>query len=236
MLVDIRDGLLDLLVGGRIVPQVTFGHTHGTDVHGECGLHLRARMTHAVSAQNQFRGPSTQIDHKIRRFDVSSNDARRSKEAQIGFFGSGNHLRTHTENPFDVVFEFLAVFGIACGRCGDEPNAVHRMFGENVGEFASGFIGPFQRLVRETMGLVDILPESDHTQNARHDVFHAVLGYPRHLQTDGIRTAINAGNGNGLHILILLRFDSNGWSCFAHVWVSLRSRSRSGIPADRIHV
>ena len=79
--VDVGNSLLDLRLGRRIVLQVTFGHAHRANVHGERGLHLRARMGDAVASQHQFGGTSAQIDHQIGGLDLAMDDAGGTEEA-----------------------------------------------------------------------------------------------------------------------------------------------------------
>ena len=184
VLVDILDGFVDLRFGRRIVPEMAFGRAYRADVHGEGRLHLRDRLGHTVTAQHQFGGASAQIDHQIWGFDIPTYDARRTKETQIGFFRSGNDFRTDAENTLDGILELFTILGVASGRSSHEANAIDRMFSQYPGELTSGRIGTFQRLIGETVGLVDILPQADYAQNAGHDVFHAVLIHTGDLQTD----------------------------------------------------
>ena len=81
MRVDIRDRLGDLPLGRRVVFQMTLRHTDRPDIHGERGLHLRARMGDAVASQHQFGGTSAQIDHQIGGLDLAMDDAGGTKEA-----------------------------------------------------------------------------------------------------------------------------------------------------------
>ena len=55
MRVDIRDRLGDLPLGRRVVFQMTLRHTDRPDIHGERGLHLRARMGDAVASHAPVR-------------------------------------------------------------------------------------------------------------------------------------------------------------------------------------
>ena len=80
----------------------------------------------------------------------------------------------YAEDTFDLILELLTVFCVTSCRGGNETQAVDGMLGDHTGEFPSGRIGAFQRFVGKTMGLVHILAEADHTQDARHHLMHAI--------------------------------------------------------------
>ena len=62
-------------------------------------------------------------------------------------------------------------------------------------KFPSGHIGAFQRFVGKTMGLVHILAETDHTQDARHHLMHAIGIDTCDFKSNGVRAAVDACHG-----------------------------------------
>lgn len=65
MFIDVHNGLIDLCLGRRIIGQMTFGHAHGTDVHGKRALNLGSGRTDAVATDDQLGGPAAEINHQI---------------------------------------------------------------------------------------------------------------------------------------------------------------------------
>lgn len=198
MLVDIGYRLINLRLCGRIGDEMAFGHAHGSDIHGKCTLHLCGGGVHAITADHQFSGAASQINHQIGCRQIISVDyGSGTQEAEIGFFGTGNDFRTDTKDALDAILKFLTILGIARGRGGHESQAVDRMLGEYAGELTGGFIRAFQCFVGKTMSLVHVLTESNHPQDAGYDFMHAVGVHARDFQSDGVRAAINTGNGYG---------------------------------------
>ena len=198
MLVDIGYRLINLRLCGRIGDEMAFGHAHGSDIHGKRTLHLCGGGVHAITADHQFSGAASQINHQIGCRQIISVDyGSGTQEAEIGFFGTGNDFRTDTKDALDAILKFLTILGIARGRGGHESQAVDRMLGEYAGELTGGFIRAFQCFVGKTMGFVHVLTESNHPQDTGYDFMHAFVVHARDFQSDGVRAAINTGNGYG---------------------------------------
>ena len=70
--------------------------------------------------------------------------------------------------------------------------AVDRMLLEDIRELACSRVRPLQRLVREPVRLVDVLAQTNHLQLARHDFRHTVLIDASHLESNGVRAAVDA--------------------------------------------
>jgi hypothetical protein len=73
-----------------------------------------------------------------------------------------------------------------------KADAVNRVLGQHIGEFAHCGIGAFQRLVGEAVGFVHILPEPNHPEHAGHDVMRAISIDARDFETNRVRAAIDA--------------------------------------------
>ena len=227
MFIDVRNGRINLCLGRRIVGQMTFGHAHGTDVHGKRALNLGSGRTDAVATDDQLGGPAAEVNHQIGGGQIVAIDhGSGAEEAQVGFFSAGNDFGAHAEDTFNLILELLTVFRVTSGGGGNETQAVDGMLGNHTGEFPSGHIGAFQRFVGKTMGLVHILTKADHTQDARHHLMHAIGIDTCDLQSNGVRAAINAGDGYGFlaHCLLLVSsyplVRMNGLFAVAHLLIN----------------
>lgn len=134
---------------------------------------------------------------------AAAHDAGRPEEAQIGLLRSRDDFGAHAEYLLDAILECVTVDGIAGRRCGYESDRVHRVLGKDPGEFRGGRVRPVKRVLSEPVRLVHVLSQANHAQDPRHDLVHALIVHTRNLQTDRVRAAVDARNGNGFHLYLL---------------------------------